>query len=217
MTIDRELSEPLEAAAADAIRRDERFRTALHDVLAENGQPALPAIVDRIAAVIGELMPAILAEAAERTRPIGALRHLLLDNSDRTYNVDDLARIWQITRDEVLDVCHDEMLAVDSESAASAPALSSADAVRMSINFNLIRWMDIEEALGEDFAQVWSESWRTVPLLLRFPRFVLGKFADAPSFTRRTLTAQLEHFVLERFLAEHPTESFDCGWTARRM
>lgn len=113
-----------------------------------------------------------------------------------SYTFTELALLWQVPVEVVHDIYEDRCPA-DAD-AAHGSSIPWVDAVGTSITFNLLRPYDVERALGAEFSLVRSEEWRTIPILIRLPRFVLNAVAARASLRPDTSASlQVEQFILE--------------------
>lgn len=211
----------LASAAATAIRRDEAVAALLRKLLVTTGRVrstvdiirTLPATLDRVAALIRDVAEAVLPEVihdpAER---LSGIRRFFLE-PEESYSIHELATLWQITRDDARDVLHDQVLAWSGSHPQDGPdalRIRWADAVGISVSCALLRPYDIEVALAEDFDLTRSDRWRTVPILIRAPRFVVEAISSDSSLAgRRHLACLIEEFLLQLFQGEYRNEFTD--------
>lgn len=121
-----------------------------------------------------------------------------------TYTFADLARLWQVPVTVVQDIyeerCVSQLAGTDSAQGLHVP---SDDAVGTTISFNLLRPYDVERALDAEFTKIRSDEWKTVPLLIRLPRFALHTVAARASLcSDPSASVQIEHFIVEVLLDE---------------
>jgi hypothetical protein len=61
----------------------------------------------------------------------------------------------------------------------------------------MLRPLDVERALGDDFSRVWPENWRTVSVVVHLPRFITEVIATEPSLpSELSLEARIEQFLI---------------------
>lgn len=135
-------------------------------------------------------------------------------NRKRRIRYENSQKVWRILVDDVRDVYHDEIARWEELNGREgvethkAPQIKWATAVRTTAIFSLLRPLDIERALGQDFVNVRSERWRTVPILVYLPRFVANAFELDPSIPPKLAVAhRIEQILLEFFTTEHVTEN----------
>jgi hypothetical protein len=88
-------------------------------------------------------------------------------------------------------------------SDAAAFRVQSADAVCVSSVYHVYRAVDVEEALGEDFERVRSSRWRTVPLQVHLPRFIVDRLTSIPFVpSSESVSARAERLLCEAVEAE---------------
>jgi hypothetical protein len=121
------------------------------------------------------------------------------------YSIEELAAIWRTSCEQVRDVFHDEIdrWADAHPDAADAPLISWREAADANDAFAIARAFDVERALGDHFSRVRAPGWRTVPLLLHLPRFIIDAISsEAGTPSDRTLAACVERFVLDSFMTD---------------
>jgi len=205
-------------AVADAIRGNEAVADRLRALLVQAARiqntldvfTVLPPTIDRLATTIRRVIESLLPELVrDPEQHLCDIRRFFLD-PQQTYTFDDLARLWGISIDDVHDIYHDELFeqAHDESSEAQPHRVSWVDAIGASRTFNLLRPFDIDIALGEDFGRVQSENWRTIPILIRLPRFIAQTITNVPSaaLRSRSLAVRIEQFVLELYESEYQRE-----------
>ena len=171
-------------------------------------QNRLASFKTRFASSVERILHVALLEAIEHDEEhLKAIRAFFLQPRER-YSLDELAALWRVRQQDVLDVFHDRITGWEPAGHPGADTLRIewADAVGTTITFNLLRPYDIERALGPDLENVRAERWRTVPVLIRIPRFVADAFALDPSIPPGlALAERVEHVLLEFFTTEDPT------------
>jgi hypothetical protein len=102
------------------------------------------------------------------------IRRFYLDPQE-TYTVLELAGIWRIHPDDVRAIYHDDLLSWSEEhpEAPDALPIEWIDALGASFSFNIIRPVEVEQALSDDFERVRPASWRTVPFVVHLPRWLV--------------------------------------------
>jgi hypothetical protein len=190
-----------------AVRSDANVWGSVRDLLAAR-KTRMPVSValERLAAMLGGVVDAALTEAVEEDEEhLDQIRGLFLEPRER-YSADALASLWRVHRDDLFDIYHDRI--VQSQSSLEELRVEWADVIRTSVAYYLLRPFDVERALGEDFSFARPERWKTVPILIRIPRFVASALAPASSLAPKlALARRLEQIVLEFFTAEHLTGS----------
>ena len=163
--------------------------------------PATVALLDDLTAMLIETaLPGLIDESTDTH--LADIRQFFLDPK-KDYGLTDLAALWRVTFDDVQDFLGHEIQQWENntDQPESPFRMSWAEAVGMSTRFNLLRAFDVEVALAEDFDRVRSERWRTVPLLIRLPRFIVESIADPEIGFRghRALAVRIEDFFLELY------------------
>jgi hypothetical protein len=121
-----------------------------------------------------------------------------------SYSVADLATLWRVSHEDVQaifsDALHEAM-----RNGLDAPAfrVKSEDADRASSAYHVYRAVDVEEALGDDFDRVRSSRWRTVPLQVHLPRFIVDRLTSIPFVpSSESVAARAERLLCEAVEAE---------------
>lgn len=156
------------------------------------------AVAESIAvAILSTLRPVLEIELleilADRSAHFLALRAFFLEPQD-TWSVEELAALWEISVEDVREVFSDEL----AESKRALP-VTWANALWTGVTYNYFRPIDVERALGADFARMRPESWLTVPLLIHVPRFMVDTLWSG----ERSQSASVEQFLFESFQREH--------------
>lgn len=204
-------------AIAEAIRSDEGVSDKVVKLWIASGRgPANSdeetATIARFTAVVAELLEAVLTQTIELDdEHLSEIRRFFLEPKE-TYSLQELAALWQISVDDVRDVYHDEIARVTTSNGGGsgepgkALRIKWAKAMGTTVVFSLLRPFDVEQALGPDFMNVRSERWRTVPVLIRVPRFVADAFELDASIPRGlALAHRVERMLLDLFATEHLT------------
>lgn len=121
-----------------------------------------------------------------------------------SYALADLATLWRVSLDDVGAIFSDTLHAARQHgSDPAAFRVHAADAVAASSAYYVYRAADVEEALGEDFERVRSSRWRTVPIQLHLPRFIVDRLTAIPFVpSRESLSARAERLLCEAVEAE---------------
>lgn len=189
--------ELLVAAGRLAPTTDERTRREWLTVVA-----TLDHFAVMLEAVVAD---ALLRAIEDDTEHIERIRRFYLQPRE-TYSIPDLAALWQIAVDDVRDVYHDEIAkwenanGLTGKDTKNSLEIKWAKAVHTTAIYGLLRPYDIERALGDDFVNVRTEGWRTVPILIHLPRFVARALDATPAVPRRSATAhRVEQMLFECF------------------
>jgi hypothetical protein len=140
---------------------------------------------------------------------LAGLRRFFLERQD-AYSLAELAVLWRISVEDVREVFEKEL----ADWARANPhdpdglPIHWADALRTSITYNIFRPIDVERALAADFDRVRSSSWRTVPLLIYVPRFMVDalEFDGVMASYERPPSARIEQYLFDLFPYEHRQE-----------
>lgn len=206
------------AAVADWLRASDRTADHIVALLRANG--SLPseggespeeydavseAALDRFEQMLSQFLEIAFHFAIEDDRDyLRGLRAFYLQRRE-SYSIEELAAVWRTSCEEVRDVFHDEIdrWADAHPDAPDAPRIRWREAVDANDAFAIARAIDVERALGSDFARVRAPGWRTVPVLLHLPRFITDAISsEAGGSPNRTLAARVEQFILDAFMAE---------------
>jgi hypothetical protein len=127
-----------------------------------------------------------------------ALRRFFLCPSER-YCLADLARIWRVPPDQVVAMFFDQLGEEDRNgSDPLAFEVEAVDALNAANAFHVFRPVEVEGALGDEFERARPEHWRTIPLTLHVPRFVVEAVAGFPFLPEPTsLAARTERMLCE--------------------
>ena len=108
------------------------------------------------------------------------------------------AAIWRVPPDDVLAMFSDVLNEPDLNGSDPLAFEAPAAARETAMAFHVFRWIEIEQALGEDCERACPEEWRTIPLLIHVPRFTLDGLA-ACSFLPEpeSLAARAERLLCE--------------------
>lgn len=192
-------------AIASAVKSDANVWGSVRELLAAR-QTRMPVSValERLAAMLEGVVDAALTEAVEDDEEHqDQIRQFFLEPRER-YSADALAALWRVHRDDVFDIYHDRI--VRSQSALADLQFEWTDVIRTSVEYYLLRPFDVERALGEDFGFARPERWKTVPVLIRIPRFVATALAPDSSLPPKlALARRIEQIALEFFMSEHLT------------
>jgi len=199
------------SAVLTAASRDEEVPSALRDLLIEAGRirstndlmTILPLVIARLESTIDALIEDLLCDALQCANDHADIRQFFLQPKD-SYSIEELACLWGVALDDVRAVYHDEILRSSEAASGGASSLRIpwTDAVGASFAFNVLRPYDVEIALGSDFAAVQPKRWRTVPVVLRLPAFVVDALSETSPVRDTRLAVCIEQFVLEAFQSE---------------
>lgn len=121
-----------------------------------------------------------------------------------TYSLAELARLWRVALDDVCAIFSDALAtAQHDESDSGAFRVTWADAVGAATAHHVYRAIEVEQALGDDFERVRPGRWRTVPVVLHVPLFIieaLEHMAIVPSVN--SMAARAERLLCETVEAE---------------
>ena len=209
----RRASQVLSAALADAGASAEiaglliaTGRTAATDVqYAERVAAAAGRFAEVVEQLLEQFIGAALQEAVEADEVRSAEIRRWFAEPRETYTIEELAAMLRITMDDACDVYHDEIARLErlrgTVDDASAVRVGWTAALVTAAEYGLLRPFDIERALGADFVEARSgEGWRTVPVLIRVPRFVADAIAREPVIPQGlALSHRIERILFERF------------------
>jgi hypothetical protein len=118
----------------------------------------------------------------------------------------ELAAIWRISLGEASAIYHDRLQEWNDahpEEPNSLP-IAWADSTGSTVRFNLLRPVDVERALGLQLERVRTARWRTVPIVVHLPRWLVNAIARdhttiplAPA--NATVAARIERAMLDLF------------------
>lgn len=116
-----------------------------------------------------------------------------------TYTIEEIASVLRISVADALDIYDDDL------SDDSVTRIGWADALVTAAEYGLLRPYDVERALGADFVEARSgEAWRTIPILIRIPRYVADAIRREPAIPRELGIAQrIERILFEQFRTSH--------------
>jgi len=188
----------------------------LPSTTAERRQPQSQMLVAatllRFTSILEGLLDVVVTQAIEEDdQHLVEIRRFFLEPQE-TYSMQELAALWHISIDDVRDVYHDEIARWEESNGREgietnkALRIKWAKAVHTTAIFSLLRPSDIERALGHDFMNVRTERWRTVPILIRLPRFIANAFElDGSLPPKLALAHRIEQVLMEFFTAENLT------------
>jgi hypothetical protein len=163
----------------------------------------LRALLDVLRVVLETALPQVVTDEHEYH---AGMRRFFLEPRD-TYTLDELAALWRISGEDVREVFTDELADWQTAHSNKPGALRVAwrDALRTSLSYNFFRPIDVERALGADFGRVRPDAWRTVPLLIYVPRFMVETvdFDGVTSASGQTQAARIEQYLFDLFPDEH--------------
>ena len=135
----------------------------------------------------------------ERSR-LDAIRSFFLQPQE-TYSVAELSILWRVHDDDVLSIFHDELMR-----AGPHDRIAWAVALGASVHFGLLRPLDVEHALDAEFPRVRPGSWRTVPVVVHLPAFVMAAIAREPCLpSDLPLDVRIEQLLIELFASSVET------------
>lgn len=195
-----------------ALRADQRLARTLSELLvvddddrcADADRDAVRTLsvqraLDRFVTFLGELIDQALSFAlTDDAEHLADIRLFFVAPRD-SYSVRELSAIWRVPIGDVKDLFHDALMdsarALDHEEVE--PRIQWADALGASTSFGLFRPSDVERALGEDFLRYRSDRWRTVPVLIHLPQFVVDAAAfEALVPSTLNLPSRIEQLLL---------------------
>lgn len=169
--------------------------------------PVVGAAMVRFLAVMeGGICAALAHSIADDEQHHERIRRFFL-RPQETYSVEELGTLWGIRPDDVRDIYHDELMrAAASTEEGAGVRIAWADAIATSVTFNILRPFDVERALGAEFSQARPAAWRTVPVLVQVPIFIVEAIAAEHSIPPKLpVNIRLEQIIVEVFAsAEHP-------------
>ena len=120
------------------------------------------------------------------------------------YSLTDLAILWRIPLDDVQAIYSDALHQAGQHGPdAAAFRVTFEDAVGAARVYHVYRAVDVEEALGEAFERVRSSRWRTVPVEIHLPRFIVDRLTTLPLVPScESLAARSERLLCEAVEAE---------------
>jgi hypothetical protein len=132
----------------------------------------------RLHALVYETISIVLSELAREDEVLLAdIRKFYLEPQPE-YTLSELAALWRISEDDARDIYADELhrwLDGNLDKSASDFRVRWEDAAGATSVFHLFREYDVEQALREDFPRLRSDTWRTLPVLVRVPRVTLDR------------------------------------------
>jgi hypothetical protein len=126
----------------------------------------------------GLLQSALVASTrADDELRLANIRSFFL-NPQTTYKMGELAALWRVTLDDVLDIFDAESSLWAVHHGDVSPAAMSVhwqDAAQAMLLFNIVSAHEVERALGDEFVHVRPEEWHTEPVPLRLPRWLIQR------------------------------------------
>jgi hypothetical protein len=209
------------AAIQDAARSlaeslpDSSASREISNLLIATGRAADPAAIETACNRFGDLLEqtleVTLRDAVEIDEEyLADLRRFFLDPPE-SHSICELAALWRIPIEDARDLypdgsaraeasagaagSEDDVARIDWPSATTAAALSG-----------LLRSFDVERALGLEFVKTrTAEPWRTVPVLIRIPRFVADAIGSETSIPRTLPAAHRIERLLIDIVRNHLT------------
>lgn len=142
------------------------------------------------------------------------IRRFFLD-PEETYTVAQLAELWRVALDDVRAVYHDDL---ESWKEAHPDAIDALpvhwmDAAGATAKFNMLRTVDVENALGSEFDRVRLASWRAVPLMIALPQWLVAAIETDVAMTslapsNATVPMRIERALLDLLAEEHERVAF---------
>jgi hypothetical protein len=177
-----------------------------------DSQESVDASTARLAEVVEQILEEPVMDAIERDDAFLAEVRRFFLHPDERYSMEELAALWRITLDDARDIYFDEMAGGEVSGNANSCEMRTeriewANAMGTAVVFGLLRPFDVECALGAEFARVRSDRWRTVPVLIRIPRFVADALELEASIPQ---TLPLAHRI-ERILLDLCRNEFMTG------
>jgi len=127
-----------------------------------------------------------------------AIRHFFL-HRQQSYSIAEIAALWRVAPEDVRDIHHDELSRSSNE---AAQRISWVDVLDTSVSFSMLRPVDIERALGPDFALARPDAWRTAEVTIHLPRFItVALLSDAAIPPDLSLEVRVEQLILESFMS----------------
>ncbi|HEY0371617.1 MAG TPA: hypothetical protein VGD79_06425 [Thermoanaerobaculia bacterium] len=173
-----------------------------------------PLYAERVSTVTGrfvqaaeELLETALQEAIETDEGFLSDIRRWFERPQDSYTIEEIASVLRITVDDAMDIYHDE-LGDDTRPTV----VGWADALVTAAEYGLLRPYDIERALGADFVEARSgEAWRTVPILIRIPRWVADAIRREPVIPPKLGVSQrVELILLEQAQSASQCAVRDC-------
>lgn len=117
----------------------------------------------------------------------------------RRYSLGELAQIWRVPAAAVVAMFCDELAEADRDGADPLTfEVDAAGAQRAAAAYHVFRPVEVEEALGEELERVRPESWRTIPLTVHLPRFLVDVLVEIPFLPEPgSLDARAERLLCE--------------------
>jgi hypothetical protein len=200
--LDETLRARMVRAITSAIRGDAAVWGHLRELLAAAGK-RMPVSValEHLAATLERAADAVLVEVTQDDEEhLAEIRRFFLEPR-ATYSAGELAALWRTHPDTVGEVYYDRVM--ESSSSPEDLRIEWHDVAHATVADNLLRPFDVERALGDRFALARDDRWKTIPVLIRIPRFVAARFAPDPSMPPQlTLARRIEQVILE-FTMDH--------------
>ena len=143
-----------------------------------------------------ELLASLVAEIVETDEDFLAdIRRWFVTPRD-SYTISEIAAVLRISVEDATDIYDDDL-----PDDARSNRVGWADALVTAAEYGLLRPYDVERALGADFVEARSgEAWRTVPVLIRIPRYVADAIQRQVVIPRElSLPHRIERILFEQF------------------
>jgi hypothetical protein len=112
-----------------------------------------------------------------------------------SYSLAELAEVWHVSLDDVRAMYFDRLGETRDDAMIR---IEWMDAVKTAAAFHVYRPVDVEYALGIDFARVYGEAYRTVPVLVCLPRHIIDRVRTRPFVPApETIAARVERIIFE--------------------
>ena len=154
--------------------------------------------VDGFARLLRQLIADALDVAVQDRRRAAEIR-AFFEGATASYTLLDLAVLWRIPLPDVCAIFSDHVATARLRSGSPATfAVRWIDAVSAATVFNLFRAVEVERALGPDLGRLRSEAWRTRPVLVHLPQFIVDAIKSTTSVPSEIpLEARTEQFIAD--------------------
>lgn len=205
-SIDADTVSPLVRAVLSAIRNDANVWGRLRELLTVTGAHIPVSVaLERLVAMLEGGVECTAVELLQIDEERYARIRQFFLRPEPTYSLPELAELWSAQHDDLQEIFYDCITGTESARPFSLEdaRIEWADAVRTAVTYSLLRPFDVECALGDKFSLARSERWRTVPVVVRLPRFVAAAFVLAPAVPATlAIACKIEQLALEFFTTE---------------